>query len=217
MGSIAYTVLREIEKLPYLKTGTDISAAAADNSFNAVTTDLSGLLDNQWIDVTGFTDPANLGFFQASAASTTLKILQDSATLVIEAAGANITLQGHVRGLNQLATLEFGVQEAQRRVAVQRTSKPAIGGAMETILKRRDELWQVTTDFIAEADLPQWREFLASVEGGESFTLDPYGTVAAPVLPLVVSLESSDYTEQRLAGRFASRLYTFDFDARVVV
>jgi hypothetical protein len=212
MGSISYTALREIEKLAYLKSGTDIFAAAVDDSFNATTTDLSGLLDDQWIEATGFADPANNGWFQAFGNSTATKINQDtSAALVDEGPGPSIVLQGHVRGLNQLYAIDIEFGKADRRADVRRRRNVAVGGAVETVLQRRDVLWSLTTDFIAEAGLAQWREFLASVEGGESFVVDPYGTAAAPDTPLVVSLESDSYQENRVAPR----QYTIDFTVRV--
>lgn len=199
MSVITYTARREIEKLPYLKTGTDISAAAVDDSFNAVTTVLSGLLNDQWIEASGFPDPADNGWFQANGNSTANKITQDTSTaLVDEAAGPPITIQGHLRGLDQQYSIEFTPRRLERRVNVKRKRNISIGGAVETILQRREVFWELNSGRLLEADLPQWREFLASVEVGESFTFDPYGTLAAPDAPFACLLESENYAEDRI-------------------
>lgn len=41
------------------------------------------------------------------------------------------------------------------------------------------------------------REFMASVAGGESFSIDMYGTLWAPDDPIVCDLDSDDYSESR--------------------
>lgn len=214
MSVVIYTAKREIEKLAYLKTGTDISAAAVDDSFNSVTTDLSGLLDDEWVEVIGLVDPANIGWFQANGASITTKITQDtSVDLVTEAAGPLVTIQGHVRGLDQQYSIEFTPRRLHRRVKVERNRSISIGGSAETILRRRDVFWDVNSGRLLEADLPQWREFLASIEGGESLTFDPYGTIALPDNPLVCELEQTDYGENRIG---VTRRYIIPFSLRVI-
>ena len=76
MGYLTYTALRDLETTGYLKTGSDISAAIADDSFNASVISLSGLLADQWAKVAGFVNAANNGFFQAKSNSTSGKIIQ---------------------------------------------------------------------------------------------------------------------------------------------
>jgi hypothetical protein len=76
MATITYVAKRRLEKTGYKKLGTDISAAPADDSFNAASTILTGLLADQWVQTTGFANAANNGFFQAKADATSGKILQ---------------------------------------------------------------------------------------------------------------------------------------------
>lgn len=199
MSFISYTAKREIEKTAYLVTGTDISVAAIDDSFNSATTDLSGLLNDQWTEVIGFAGSENQGWFQANGNSTANKITQDTSTaLVDEAAGPPITIQGHLRGLDQQYSIDFTPRRLERRVNVKRKRNISIGGSVETILQRREVFWELNSGRLLEADLPQWREFLASVEVGESFTFDPYGTLAAPDAPFACLLESENYAEDRI-------------------
>jgi len=73
--------------------GTDISADNTDNSFNATTTDLSGISPGQWIQVAGFANGANNGYFQAVSVSAT-KVVVSGGTLATEAAGPAVTLGG---------------------------------------------------------------------------------------------------------------------------
>lgn len=215
MGQITYTALREMEPTGYAKTGTDISAAASDDSFNATSTNLSGVLDNQWVLVTGFANAANNGWFQANGNSSSTKIAQDTTTsLVTEAAGPTVSIVGYKRGLGQSYSIEFDVEQVDRGVKVNRGEQhPIGGGAPEVLLYSRDTFVDVRTDFINEVQLLQWREILASVEGGEVFTFDRYGTVAAPIDLRQVMLESTNYNEARVG---AALKYRLSFKVRLV-
>jgi hypothetical protein len=215
--------MREFEPTGYVKIGTDISAAAADDSFNATSTVLTGLLNNEWILVSGFANAANNGWFQASANSTSTKISQDTSTsLVTAAAGPSITITGYRRGLNQSYSLEFYSERVDRSVKVKRSvQQPMGGGAPEVLTYRRETFVDVTVlgplgALLTEVQILQWREFLASVEGGETFTFDRYGTVAIPVEPKSAILESTDYTEDRIAGAANAGVYKLSFQVRLL-
>lgn len=209
MAYVSYIAKREIEPTGYVKTGVDISAAAGDDSFNATSTNLSGLLDNQWIKVSGFANAANNGWFQVNGNSTTTKISQDTTTsLVTEAAGPSVTITGYKRGLDQAYNLEFKAEQADRKVKVMRSSQQPIGGgAPETVLYRQEVTVDMLTEVLSEASqVPQFREFLASASAGEIFTCDRYGTVASPVDPRQAILESADYEEKRVIATMQQRI-----------
>lgn len=212
MSAITYFALREIEQT-ILVSASDISVSAVDDSFNAPA-GLLGFLNNEWIKVSGFTNDENNGWFQLSANSTATKISQDTSTsLVTEAAGSPITIQGYKRGLNQQYHLETGLQQADRNVRVARNVRqPMGGGTPEVLLHRREVFIDVRTTSLEEAVMPQWREFLASVEGGEAFVFDRYGSIAAPVEPKSVVLASDNYSEAR---EFMFR-YRLSFRVRLV-
>ena len=199
MASITYIAKDEIEKTGYSKSGTDISAAASDDSFNAASTNLSGLLDDQWIQVAGFANAANNGWFQANGNSISTKISQDtSSSLVDEAAGPAVSIVGYVRGLGQSYSIDFALTAADRSVTVERNKQqPLGGGAPEITFYRRQKFYSVTTSLFTEAQMKQVREFLASVDDGSQFTFDPYGTSGSPDSPHPAMLDSDGYSEQR--------------------
>lgn len=208
MSVITYTALREFEATGYSKAGTDISAAAGDDSFNSVSTSLLGLADNEWALLAGFANAANNGWFQANGASILHKITQDTTTsLVTEAAGPAVTIVGYKRGLNQSYSIESNLETATRGVKLNRFSKKPIGGgAPEVIFHSRETTIDVTTAIISETSIGQWREFIASVESGETFVFDRYGTVASPVEPKTATLVSDSYTEDREGSSFVYRI-----------
>jgi hypothetical protein len=199
MSLITYTALREFEPSAVASIlGSDISVDTADDSFNGVTSDLAGLLEDEWILVSGFTNEENNGWFQLASDSTTGKILVLGVNLVTEAAGSNVTIKGYKRGLGESYTLPFGLEQADRSVNVTRhRSKPLGGGPPETLLHRREVFYNLRTGIIEETELAQWREFMASVEGGETFILDRYGSEAVPVEPLNFIMDSDSYSEER--------------------
>lgn len=220
MSVITYVALREMETDGYSKTGTDISVAHADNSFNSASTDLTGLADNDWILVSGFSNAANNGWFQANGASVLHKITQDTtASLVTEAAGAAITITGYKRGYGQSYSLEFYTERGDRSVKVKRSlAQPMGGGAPEVMLYRREAYLDVTVlgalgALLTDTQILQYREFLASVEGGEVFTFDQYGTVAVPDVVRQAVLASEEYMEERVDAR---RLYKLSFQLRLL-
>lgn len=217
MSSITYTALRDLERAGYEKSGTDISVAAADDSFNSVSTNLSGLLDNQWVLVAGFVNAVNNGYFQLSANSTSTKISQDTTTsLVTEAAGPPISLIGFKRGPNQAYSMDFGVERADRTGRIRRSShQPIGGGAPETLFYHQQVVYRIRTGAIAEANIPQWHEFFGSVMSGEIFIFDRYGTAASPVEPKQAILESDDISDERDGPLYPGR-YRFSFDVRIL-
>ena len=200
MARITYIAKRDFEPSTVAQIfSAGISVSGTDDSFNAAS-GLSGLINNEWILVSGFNNAANNGWFQLSANSTSTKISQDTTTsLVTESSGVAVTIKGYKRGFGQSYDIDnFLVERADRNVKVVKNVQRALsGGQPEVLTHRRDVTFDITTGLILEADIKKWREFLASVEGGESFTLDRYGTVASPSEPLLVYLEDDSYSEVR--------------------
>jgi hypothetical protein len=73
MGTIAYTAKRDIETLGPALSITDAFTSAADDSINALSSVLSGFVQDQWVQVSGFTRSS--GWYQVKANSTSGKIL----------------------------------------------------------------------------------------------------------------------------------------------
>lgn len=213
MSVITYTAKREIEKTGYSKAGTDISVNGTTDTFDSVSTNLAGLANDEWVNVAGFANAANNGWFQVNGASTATQITQDtSAVLVTEAAGPSVTLVGYRRGYGQPYSIEFTSRRLDRGVTALRHSSRSLGGDEEVLLLRRDTTWDVVSGRVTEQAILQWREFLASCAAGEGLTFDPYGTIAVPDAPVSCVLERPDYREDRIGN---IRRYTIAFKLRL--
>lgn len=186
MTAITYVAKRSIEQTDFSVAGDDISVINADSSFNATVTDMSGILDNQWILVAGFlTNPdENNGWFQVAGDSITTKIIQDTSALVDEAAVDNITIQGYLRGLGGSYPLETASHILTQSDTPKIESQESLSGVQESLFIRNDEEWNIQTDFIDETEWQQWLEFFRSVSAREPFLIDVYGTQAVPDNPV---------------------------------
>jgi hypothetical protein len=84
------------------------------------------------------------------------------------------------RSVGDTVMLDIAVQEAQRSRSVEKSVQRSQGGAMEVLWHRADVTWSVTLEPVAGATLDLVREFMASTEAGEAFTMDLYGSSSAP-------------------------------------
>lgn len=73
-------------------TGTNISAAAADNSINSASSAFGSITAGQWIRVTGFTTNGT-AFWARVTTATSAKLVLAGPTLVNESAGASVTVK----------------------------------------------------------------------------------------------------------------------------
>jgi len=209
MTTLTFFAKRNIVTAPYLVAGADISASDVDNSFDSVTTDLSGIADDYWLYVLA---GANAGWHQVVTALTN-KITTTS-VLVTEAAGTNITLDGYEHGQGAQYQLETASQMIMdTEVPIGPRPKRALNGTPETIIHRIDTLWDIQTGIIMPEDVKYWDEFKRSVLGGETFTLDPYGTIAVPVDPVSVVLDVRSLKLERVQN---SQMRQLSFKAREI-
>lgn len=95
-------------------------------------------------------------------------------------------------------SLTFKASASERMAKTTRNSQTSLGGQTESLRVRQDVMWEIETNVVLEADIPNWREFLDSVDNCETFTLDLTGTVAVPVDPVSVEMVEDSYSEQRL-------------------
>ena len=200
MSVITYPAVRGFVDGGLSVVATDISASAADNSFNAASSDLSGLLAGYWVLAAGFTNAENNGWHQLTVDSVTGKITTSS-TLITEAAGASISIDGFVHGMDQDYSLEFdvsltGLNPFRKRVL--KKKHMTANGTPYGRLLRVDEGWGVVTEALPESVQPLWSEFYDSVSALESFTFDALGSIAAPVDPVTVYMESDSWNPQRV-------------------
>lgn len=219
MTAITYTAKRNIEESGYKVTAdANISASLAGSpqvsqfvSNNSPATDLSVFTDGYYLLASGFTNEANNEWFNISGTPTVTAVTLDSDfnPVVTEAYGNDITLTEYVRGYGVSYNLETGSQivtmpndEGINRVAV------SLSGKRETIFYRREVVYNVRTGVIEGANLAQWREFFASVMGGEVFTFDAYGTIAVPDDPVQAYLNGTGFQIARIEN-FEQYFITF--------
>lgn len=106
---------------------------------------------------------------------------------------------------NDVIDYDFDVSAADRSTKVERKDQISLGGKQETIKDRTEEHWTVTTLPVLEADFDHFRQFLDSVDGGEPFTFDAFGTLAAPIdVKTDCTLENRGYKEKRVSQRYLS-------------
>lgn len=202
MSAITYTAKRGIELSGFSAAGIDISASTTDDSFNtgasSPLTPLNGGLDDEWILVSGFTDALNNGWYQINGTPTATKIIQDTGNLATEAAGDAVVITGYKRGFDQSYSIDLVTNQRNRSVKSSSNISTSLSGVRETLFNNREEIWSVSLKPVLIANMGQIREFIESVMGGESFTFDPYGSVAVPDNPLSCTLESKSYQESEI-------------------
>jgi len=97
--------------------------------------------------------------------------------------------------------------------SIESETTTSLDGSMETDFQRIDVFWDVSTDFIETATrLAEFREFLASVAGGEVFTFDPEATDGTAVDEYQVKLVSQRHRRRRIGMLDA---YTYSVRMRV--
>lgn len=103
---------------------------------------------------------------------------------------------------------------------VDRKEQIAKSGQQETILWRGNKTWRATTAAVqmGTTEFNQMEEFLDSVEGGETFELDPHGqTSDSPNQLRNVVITSKGYQEPRRVrrgGGGGSDFFTWSFAMR---
>jgi hypothetical protein len=194
MPYITYIAAREIiPRAAFSVVGADISVANVDGSFNAATTDLSGLLDADWVLASGFADAANNGWFQLEADSTAAKIDTSSTALVDEVAGASVSLVGYQHGLGQAYSLEFDLSRCAPSAPTDKYVNRGLDLSPETLLHSVGQYFDCQIAHLDRDDLPKFDELFNSVIANETATFDAFGTVASPVKPIAVELDIKSY------------------------
>ena len=108
--------------------------------------------------------------------------------------------------VNDTVHLDFEVTKLDRSTKPQRTDHISLDGSQVSSRDRTDILFRVET--VPALSLDDFRQFLDSVDGGETFTFDPYGTFASPVAAQTAVLSSKGYKEKRTNQRWLSVSFT---------
>lgn len=117
------------------------------------------------------------------------------------------------RSVGDTVTFDIGVTEAERSRAVEKTVQRSLGGAMEVLWQRADKTWNVTLEPVSGVQLDIVREFMASTEAGEVFTMDLYGSASSPKS---VKRIDDGYTEAPFMRRGSESLDMFAISFQVV-
>lgn len=99
---------------------------------------------------------------------------------------------------------DFEVSQVNRATKPIGGSQVSLSGYEETVRDRTDEFYTLVTVPVLEASFDDFRQFLDSVDGGEMFTLDPYGTIASPVQAMNCIMAQKGYKEKRVSQRYLS-------------
>ena len=106
---------------------------------------------------------------------------------------------GHSAGTGYSFAINFMAYEKSYNAP--KSQPRALDGTTETILQRLDRTIGMTIGPYDSDDVAQIEEFIESVAGGESFTVDVYGTIAVPDAPLTVKLSDTSNSPQRQGPR----------------
>ena len=188
MTAITYNAKRGFVEDSFSVSGTSISANGSTDEFNSTSASLAGLTTNDYIYVSGFSNAANNGWHIVSGASSSTNLPVHASALTTESAGNTVAIQQYVHYYGLSYQLEIGAADLTIWEDQKSSESTSQGGLGQSILQRIEQGWDFRSDFIADANVPYWREFLQSVMAREPFTFDPYGTIASADDPLVVEL-----------------------------
>lgn len=107
---------------PVSVSGTDISAASADNSYNSAANAFGTINPGQWIKVTGFTagGAVNNGYAKVLSRPTSGKIIVVGKTLTTQVAGASVVVTMGAQIVNGVAEASYSFERAMNDLTTTR-------------------------------------------------------------------------------------------------
>ena len=88
---------------------------------------------------------------------------------------------------------DFDISNASESPKTNRHTSRSLSGKEQSTFYSHDDIWSITSTIITKGST-EWnnfREFIYSVRGGETFTLDVFGTDISPDNPLVVIINNN--------------------------
>ncbi len=132
-------------------------------------------------------------------------------SVVTYTANARATLiVGHTAG--SVYSFEMPFMQHEKSYGSPKSQPRAIGGTIETILQRVDDNLSLEIGLYDSSDEAQVEEFIKSVAGGETFSVDLNGTIATPSSPVDVKLVD----KSNAPTRYGPRTYSLPFNVSVV-
>ena len=104
-------------------------------------------------------------------------------------------IPGHSANSSYSINLPVVSLPTTRQVSNER--QQSLDGTRETIRFYACEIWNVSLAVLYGTAAAHLKEFLDSVEDGETFTFDPYGTANTPNNPMTAEIESVGYDRIR--------------------
>lgn len=101
-------------------------------------------------------------------------------------------------------TRDFRIVSFPKKITSRRKQNTSLGGAVESLLFRQEILYACQTEKIEPRSIieSQVFEFFASVQNGEVFTFDRYGSIALPDNPVNCILVSSTMSGAEVGKKF---------------
>jgi hypothetical protein len=98
--------------------------------------------------------------------------------------------------------LHSDAQDVNRESKDIANQKQSLAGNLVTTLTRIEDTITIKSGWIDTSEMPLWKEFHASVAGGESFTLDPEGVKAVPNDPITAKLKTGSFKFKRESAQY---------------
>lgn len=117
------------------------------------------------------------------------------AVITYEAVDRGRLVAGHSAGTSY--SIEIPLSEWNESVKEQKSVVRSLSGVKHTILHNRIYFYQfktVSTDNVST--ILSLDEFFSSVAGGETFTIDPYGTIATPQTDISLTIDGTHNTQR---------------------
>jgi hypothetical protein len=104
----------------------------------------------------------------------------------------------------ELVTRDFRLLSRRLTRRAQVRQNTSLSGSVESLLLRSEKLYTCQSQAVEPRSLDEARilEFLASVENGELFTFDRYGTIAVPDNLVSCLMVSKSFAETEQAKKF---------------
>lgn len=104
----------------------------------------------------------------------------------------------------EIVTRDFRLVTKRLQRKTKAKQNTGLSGSVESLLLRSEKHYQCQTGVLIPRSLDAARvvEFMASVENGETFTFDRYGTSAQPDNPVLCYMVSSTFSEDEVGKAF---------------
>jgi hypothetical protein len=126
-------------------------------------------------------------------------------------ANTGLTAKEYPHSSGRTYNLRFDLLALTRDSKFDVVRQTALNGSRETLFHRQENFYAIGTQYLTEAQILDYREFIASTVGGETFQMNLYDTISELSDLRSYVMESSEYTEDRRGSLF---VYSINFKVR---